>query len=393
MTLPYWSRVWIAQEILLPEGAWRGYEAVKIFLGPRVKGFNQVYKTVCNVEKVLVLPLMSLEVETDIHTYEMYHAYDGGRKQDNWSLIKSKFGLSLPELLPTFRHCKSGDPRDRIFALLSLAGGKPQIDIDYAIDEVSLFQHVMEQFMDGTALDELLWFGATLIEASELRCPQESRAATKCLDSTGLPICGPPRASIGNPIWAITMLFVAEAEEDHNHTDKLMDSVSFTIRDGNDIHIIEYATEESEAGVGVSYARTYVYVHGRPAPVRYRGWQVETEVEKEYSNELFAWLDIPSEDVYYCRFNLTEFDGDPPALQIWETDNVRQRHVASLSDGHPKRPRLAPSKRYWQQNKLFTWDKFISICFQPRLLPWASSQKRRTNRLETSQRHQLGGLC
>jgi hypothetical protein len=118
--------------------------------------FNHVYKTVCNVEKVLVLPLMSLEVKTDIHTYEMYHAYGGGRKQNYWSLTRPKFGLSLPELLPTFRHCKSGDRRDRIFALLSLVGRKPQIDIDYAIDEISLFQHVMEQFMDGTALDELL---------------------------------------------------------------------------------------------------------------------------------------------------------------------------------------------------------------------------------------------
>jgi hypothetical protein len=355
MTLPYWSRVWIAQEILLPEGAWRGYEVVKIFLGTRVMDFNHVYKTVCNVEKVLVLPLMSLGVKTDIHTYEMYHAYGGGRKQNYWSLTRPKFGLSLPELLPTFRHCKSGDRRDRIFALLSLAGRKPQIDIDYAIDEISLFQHVMEQFMDGTALDELLWFGATLIEALELRCPQKSHAAMECLDSTGLPICGPPRASIGNPIWAKTILLVAEAEEDHNHTDKLMHSVSFTIRDGNDIHILEYATQESEAGVGVRYARTYEYVHGRPAHVRHRGWQVETEMEKEHSDELFAWVDMPSEDVYYCRFSLTEFDGDPPALQIWKTDNVKQRHVTSLSDGHAKRPRLAPSKRYWKQNKLFTW--------------------------------------
>jgi hypothetical protein len=72
---------------------------------------------------------------------------------------------------------------------------------------------------------------------------------------------------IGNPLWAETTLLVLsnpEAGEDHDHTMEVMRSVSFTISEAQNIHIFEYATQESEAGVTFKYARAHEYVRGQP---------------------------------------------------------------------------------------------------------------------------------
>jgi hypothetical protein len=273
------------------------------------------------------------------------------------------------------------------FALLSLARNKLQIDIDYAIDEISLFQHVIERWMDRAALDEILGFGATLIEALELRYPRESQASKECLDSAGLSVTRPSRTSIGNPIWAKTNLLAVRHRwtgEDYNNTGKLRHSVSFTIRDGNHIHILEYATQESEAGVVVRYARTYEYVHGRPAHVRHRAWQVESKREQKHSDEFFAWLDMPSEDVYYCRFNLApaEFNRDPPPLQIWKTDIAKQVNVTSIGIERPKPPRLAPSKRYWLRQNCFAEEHVHFDILPAALVAMGELAKANTRRME-----------
>jgi hypothetical protein len=365
MTLPYWSRIWIAQEILLPEDTSRGFGIVKIFLGPNIVDFNDVYLSVSLTKRGL--KYMGIEMETKNGENKMYLAYGGWREnRDRWSLTGANSVFSLPELLEVFQYCKSGDRRDRVFALLSLAKENPQIDVDYSMTDVSLFQHVMERFMDGTALDELLWLGALLIEALEIcysRKPQTVTGSLHESDTTGFQFPGPLRWSVGNPIWTETSLLVlseSEAEVGCDHTRGVMRSVAFIVNDGNDVHILEYAIQESEAGVSVKYGRTYEYVYGRPALVRHCAWYVEFDGHKVDSDHLFAWLGMPSEDVYYCRFNLSDLGRnpspfeDPPPLKAWKTDIVRQLPVTSRSNQHSTPPRLAPSKRFWLRDNLST---------------------------------------
>jgi hypothetical protein len=365
MTLPYWSRIWIAQEILLPEDTPGGLGAVEVFLGPRVVDFNDVYLSVSLTKRGL--EYTGFGVGTENYDNKMYLAYGRWREYGgHWTSTGADSGIGLPELLQVFRHCKSGDRRDRIFALLSLATQSPQIDIDYNMTEISLFQHVMERFMDGMALDELLRLGAVLIEALEIRHRHDSKTATGSSiesDDAGLSFLGSLRTPIGNPMWAETTLLVlsdSEAEQGSNHTREVMRSVAFTISDGEDIHILEYAIQESEAAVAVRYARTYEHVLGRPVQVYHNAWHVEAEGREKDFDYLFAWLGMPSEEVYYCRFHLSDPDRDfspfrdPPPLKAWNTDIIKQLSVASMSNEHSKPSRLAPSKRYWLRDTLST---------------------------------------
>jgi hypothetical protein len=290
MILPYWSRIWIAQEILLPDDTRGSSEAVKVFLGSRVVGFASLYHLVCELKDQL--RYMGIGMWAENGESRMYHAYGGwkklaGRQISSWP----SFEINLPELLAVFRHCKSGDRRDRIFALLSLTEERPQIDIDYGMDEISLLKHVMERFMDGRALDELLWLGAALLEALEIRCLWESQAATEHDETAQILFLRPSWNRIRNPLWAETTLLVLsnpEAGEDHDHTMEVMRSVSFTISEAQNIHIFEYATQESEAGVTVKYARAHEYVRGQPAQVGHRAWQVEIEGREKRADELLA---------------------------------------------------------------------------------------------------------
>jgi hypothetical protein len=280
-TLPYWSRIWIAQEILLPETSPSDTGRLNILLGPRVVEFSYLYDLVCGLESEFEPKVYFGSMflgngrEDKVQENNMYHSYAKWREYGRWTWTGPNAGMSLPELLAVFRHCKSGDRRDRIFALLSLTKEKPQIEIDYGMNDVSLLKHVMERFMDGTALDELLWLGAALIEALEIRYPQQPLAATESSkedDTTTLPVRGPPRTSIGNLTWAETTLLVLCK---YGLTRKLMRSVSFAINDGNDIHIFEYAVEDYEEATIVNFARSHEYVRGQPANVRHCSWQVE----------------------------------------------------------------------------------------------------------------------
>jgi hypothetical protein len=126
MTLPYWSRIWIAQEILLPDDTRGSSETVKVFLGSRVVGFASLYHLVCELKDQL--RYMGIGMWAENGESRMYHAYGGwkklaGRQISSWP----SFEINLPELLAVFRHCKSGDRRDRIFALLSLTEERPRL--------------------------------------------------------------------------------------------------------------------------------------------------------------------------------------------------------------------------------------------------------------------------
>lgn len=50
----------------------------------------------------------------------------------------------------------------------ALANSKPNIVVDYHTDRVTLVRNVLDQFFDHLALDQLLLFGAGLVEALDI---------------------------------------------------------------------------------------------------------------------------------------------------------------------------------------------------------------------------------
>ena len=127
---PWWDRVWVVQEAsLAPE--------IDVMQGIHIVPWPEFAQAALNFKKhsasccskyLLSLPKDLVKVVENFT--ERVLAVDGSRN------ARAKT-LSLPFLLRTFRNRQASDPRDKVYALLSLAASS--IVPDYSISEVDVF--------------------------------------------------------------------------------------------------------------------------------------------------------------------------------------------------------------------------------------------------------------
>jgi hypothetical protein len=245
-SLPYWNRVWIAQELLMPLD-----EEVYIFSGTNCYNFHMVGTQLDRINP-------RHEDGTRFLTVRYY----------DWRVdrhrIGSRAGASLPTILTHFAGGQCYDKRDRIFALLSLAKSVPHIEVDYALDSTALLQDVLEKFMDGNPLDVLLLFGATLIQALEIRQPPMDGTEHRYLSiHSKLQIHRTASKAIGSPVWSKAILELQDSSGQIGKDQDYVPCMFLGIFDAGNVHVFEYVVEENENEVTVRYARAHEYVRDR----------------------------------------------------------------------------------------------------------------------------------
>lgn len=148
---PYWRRVWIAQEVLLPPG----------FL---VYVFDGTYFH----EMVRLNGLFRKLLHGREHLKRAFGHYYFNWRSIECTRIRKRDGMpSLSSLLSLLSRCGCQNRLDRVYALLSLVDPGHDIPIDYDIDRNLLLRMVLGRFMADMPLDGVLEFGAYLIEALE----------------------------------------------------------------------------------------------------------------------------------------------------------------------------------------------------------------------------------
>ncbi|KAH7087827.1 heterokaryon incompatibility protein-domain-containing protein, partial [Paraphoma chrysanthemicola] len=157
-TAEYWTRIWVAQELLLP-----GNGNVFLFEGWASYELGELYA-----------PLTAIRVQDSEKPIMLCQEYIS-RRQFGILLhdfhFQSMMCSDFSRLLFHFGYCGCQDSRDRVFALVPLSTVQGHFNIDYSKNRYALFRHVLEQAMEGACIDGLLILGAQLIEALELREP------------------------------------------------------------------------------------------------------------------------------------------------------------------------------------------------------------------------------
>jgi hypothetical protein len=254
-SLPYWNRIWIAQELLMPL-----VEEVYIFSGTNCYNFHTVGTQLDRINP-------RREDGTRFLTVT-YH---------DWRMIRHRSGsraeASLPAILAYFAQGQCYDKRYRIFALLSLAKKIPHIDIDYGLDSTALLRDVLEKFMDGNHLNVLLLFGARLIQALEIRQhPMDGtdyryfsndESDIKAMVHSKLQIHRTSSNAIGSPVWSKAILELHDPSRPKNKDHRYVSCIFIGIFDAGNVHVLEYVVEEKANEVLVKYARAHEYVRGR----------------------------------------------------------------------------------------------------------------------------------
>ncbi|KAF1832757.1 hypothetical protein BDW02DRAFT_411995 [Decorospora gaudefroyi] len=111
-------------------------------------------------------------------------------------------------------------------------------------------------------IDKLLVIGATLIEALEISSMLPPEAATNM--------------TISMPSWCEGELEVLDNSPnagEHEYIVQQMLCMRVAVVDAQDVHVFEYAVEESDVdtSVVVKYARAYEFLRGLPTNLRHRG--------------------------------------------------------------------------------------------------------------------------
>jgi hypothetical protein len=338
-SLPYWTRIWIVQEIILPD---KNSELL-IFIEKVPFKMAFIYRLLTGVK------MMLSEDDWDVYPGEIYCN----------SRILRKTGLyapgtctTLPDLIGDFIKCSCMDKRDRVYALLSLAEEQPRIPVDYGLSARAVFCNVMEQYKDEKSIDELLLLGAQLIEGLELRCPRADREQytpvqlcperpyvdiTKAPNETALP------TNVSLPNW--TNGKFEPYEMCCNEEAFSMLCIYVAVFDAEDVHVLEYAVEEYETAVRVRYARMHEFIQGQPKDRRYCG--LLANMCKDMQNDFYIWLPMPSEDVYYHRLMNDTDQAAPALLRSWTGPKYCADFAPPLvraTEGHQY---IGLAKRYW----------------------------------------------
>lgn len=110
---PYWTRLWVAQEIMLAK------EWIVLHDGAAILGDDIIYT---------------------IRNYMPMHHVARAR----WVLHRTTLAFrstppSLAVVMSCFAHLRCDDPRDKVFALLALTGDRESVDLDYNLSPITIF--------------------------------------------------------------------------------------------------------------------------------------------------------------------------------------------------------------------------------------------------------------
>ena len=222
-SLPYWDRLWIVQEILSGGGSG---ERVNILL-------EEVLVDLVDLGRKLGKRGSMMST-----SHAEFQSLSIGERFAYWRAAlngKETTPKSLEVYISEFRHKKCQKICDRVYGLMALSTDQ-LIEVDCQAGPINLFCHYLDSHMHRKAVDELLVLGATLIEALEI----SSKLAPEQVKST----------KISSPVWREGELEIVEFGPDdifqnHSYVKKML-CMFVTVRDAQDIHIFEYAVEESE---------------------------------------------------------------------------------------------------------------------------------------------------
>ncbi|KAJ9151264.1 HET-domain-containing protein [Pleurostoma richardsiae] len=148
---PYWKRMWVIQEICHGREVAFYTGCVGIHIEAFVECFLRYTKVTVwerrqnqDLQEAIYDMLLSALEENPIAS-----ALD--HRPDEWaSWRKTEPMMHLLEMLHKFRPQNSGDPRDKIFALLWIAGKKCGVKPDYSLTKEEVYLSVTRKFLQGS---------------------------------------------------------------------------------------------------------------------------------------------------------------------------------------------------------------------------------------------------
>jgi hypothetical protein len=350
--LPYWRRVWIAQEILLPDAKTKS--TVVIFSGQTLCELCHIRLAMIEIKYAYHVTRPDWPGNTNHYSWPprdagIFETYADHRlNRDFWPLPSS-----LRVYLAEFASSECLDVRDRVYALLSLAHSAPPIAVDYNRSAIELYRYVLEQHMDGRSLDKLLWLGVHLIQALNLRTPpQQGTASQSCSALTSTSLQEPrPSSYVGAPAWAVAALEVLDCPREGDASDctvRDMQCMYVPVYDGKNTHVLEYALTEHGSHYIVQFARCHEFLRGEQ--LKLHDGLVEIDPGPPVLEA--CWLRMPSEDVYYLYtgngLRAGEIIRKPRSLlRSWNGPDIHLLCHIPPRNHISDPPRLALPERFW----------------------------------------------
>ncbi|KAM0431325.1 hypothetical protein ACHAPT_005299 [Fusarium lateritium] len=224
MSVPYWTRVWIAQEVQLHaeptlffENCQMNIHKLALFLGSVTEWYEDSGLEGLPAWKYLWWRLVR---------------YEGPRDPRDGS-------VSLASLMRQFAESGCQDKRDRVYALLSLADdGDPEL-VNYTVSVDAVFRNTMALMKSHKRpLDELLLIGEALIEALELWPTTNPSSSTLDINFDGT-------EDVTLLTWSYATLKTLGATEEIPSETIDATCMYVGIRDGPDVHVFEYAVDRA----------------------------------------------------------------------------------------------------------------------------------------------------
>jgi hypothetical protein len=362
--LRYWNRMWIAQELLGPaEGA------IFLFCGTQIHISGDMWPFLKCLDELELGTTKDSLLQSHLQPSHLRYL-DWGRMvngdiseapKEDLRVLRDDALRLLASYLAHFDRAGCSDKRDRIYALLSLVPDVLDIKVDYTADTRDIFVDVLEKLMSASPIDALLRLGANLIQALDIRRPSdthERKASTQ--KPYQIAIERPPSSGVASPIWAESTVYLATGKQGLEEPRESHATCIFVgIFDAQDFHVLEYAVEETPSEVTVKYARAHEYLRGQSRMERYI-WEdrdMTDEAEFRFINQVFAWLDAPSEHTHYIRGPFEQYRATEarrfPKLYAWSSPEIYLDETlfecAPAGEREGQQPVLRPSMRYWNR--------------------------------------------
>jgi lambda repressor-like predicted transcriptional regulator len=290
LSLPYWSRIWIIQEVMLPSKVmiYSGSEEVDL------RSFAFVL-----VRLVCGWPLESKEEEAE-RCRNLPGFWFMRQKSSNRHL-----DLELPSLVRNFSNSSCNNKLDRVYAMLSLVKNGHELTIDYDATPETVLRRTMLSCMNKLPPGDWLIAGAILIEALEIwpsdfgeaRSPTSNRCLRgkrERLDNSQIAIKCDHSMRISVPVLGEATICIRDSSTEVANWESAI-CIYLAISNAGDTHIFEYAIGNDASGFGVKYARAHEYVEGHS--------QNYEETLCHLNETLYFRLDSPSEQVYYLDYS------------------------------------------------------------------------------------------
>lgn len=212
-----------------------------------------------------VLDVRSNHIRSDIWSY-----FGSLRCQVVRSI--SEVPRSLPALLFRVRNSHCQDRRDRLFALITVADDVPWFKVDYTLSAYQLFQYMLERYAEGASIDKLLFLGALLAEALQLRpellsrlCSEDSESETHEATSHQAQIS----FRVAESVWAKSSLrYLRDENAQESHPEKQ--------------RVFNHVRPHSRSGqIAFLQIRHPILLRNLPGPVR-----TNSRVRRRYASKL-----------------------------------------------------------------------------------------------------------